>query len=54
MTVPVGVQRFLEQYGTDWGSLMAASAIAMLPSIAVFVLLQRYFLAAALTGCVKG
>jgi ABC-type glycerol-3-phosphate transport system permease component len=54
MTVPVGVQRFLEQYSTDWGSLMAASTLAMLPSIVVFVLFQRYFVAGALTGGVKG
>jgi ABC-type glycerol-3-phosphate transport system permease component len=54
MTVPVGVQRFMEQYSTDWGSLMAASTLAMLPSIAVFVLFQRYFVAGALSGGVKG
>ncbi|MCM3712978.1 carbohydrate ABC transporter permease [Alkalihalobacillus oceani] len=38
----VGLQAFQLQYGTVWHLMMAAAAIAIIPSILVFVFLQRY------------
>ncbi len=37
MTVPVGVQMFMQQYATDWGSLMAAATATMVPTFFLFV-----------------
>jgi multiple sugar transport system permease protein len=50
-TVPLGLQMFVGQYGTEWNVLMAAASIAIIPSIAIFVLFQRYLVEGiALTG----
>ena len=38
----------------DWGALMAASVIAIIPVSIIFLFLQRYFLAGLANGSVKG
>ena len=37
-TIPVGIYSFMGQYGTDWTYLMAATMVALLPVIVVFVI----------------
>jgi ABC-type glycerol-3-phosphate transport system permease component len=54
MTVPVGIQMFMQQYSSDWGNLMAAATLAMLPTFILFLFVQRYMLYAAVGGAVKG
>lgn len=54
MTVPVGVQMFMQQFGADWGSLMAASTLAMLPTVVFFLFVQKYMVYGAVAGAVKG
>jgi ABC-type glycerol-3-phosphate transport system permease component len=54
MTIPVGIQSFTQQYSSDWGNIMAAATLAMVPSLVIFGLLQRYMVAGALAGSVKG
>lgn len=54
MTVPVGVQMFMQQFGSDWGSLMAASTLAMLPTVIFFLFVQKYMVYGAVAGAVKG
>jgi multiple sugar transport system permease protein len=39
--------------GTDWGMLQAGITIAMIPCIAIYLLLQRYYVSGLLTGAVK-
>jgi multiple sugar transport system permease protein len=41
-TVPLGLNLFLSQNGNQWHLLMAASAISMLPTVILVVLLQRH------------
>lgn len=53
-TLPVGVNDFIGQYGIRYGELMASSVIISVPVIAVFFLLQRYFVAGLTAGAVKG
>lgn len=38
----------------DWGGLMAASVVAVIPVTIVFLFLQKYFLAGLMSGGVKG
>ena len=38
----------------DWGGLMAASVISVLPVTIIFLFLQKYFLAGLMSGSVKG
>lgn len=54
LTVGVGLQLFSQQLVSNWGPVMAGSAIAMLPSLAVYLVFQRYFISGALAGAVKG
>src|SRR3954470_20276130 len=42
MTVPLGLQLFLGQQGQRWELLMAASTIAMVPTILLVLALQKY------------
>ena len=53
-TVPLGIQQFMQQYATDWGSLMAASALAVIPVALTFVYLQRFLVEGLSAGAVKG
>ncbi len=53
-TVPVGVFSFQSAYETEWQLVAAASFIGLVPMMAAFVLLQRYFIASLTSGAVKG
>jgi ABC-type glycerol-3-phosphate transport system permease component len=54
MTVPVGVQMFMQQFSTDWGSLMAAATLTVIPTFLLFLLVQKYIVYGAVAGGVKG
>lgn len=54
MTIPVGIQMFTQQYSTDWGSLMAAATVAVVPTFLLFLLVQRYIAYGAVSAGVKG
>jgi multiple sugar transport system permease protein len=50
-TVPLGLDMFRGQQGSQWHLMMAASMISMLPSVVMLLLLQRYLVRGiALTG----
>jgi len=42
------------QYSSDWGEIMAAALIIVLPIVILFVLLQRHFIEGMAGGSVKG
>lgn len=54
-TLPVGLAAFRSSMKevTDWGLLMAATAVSVVPAIAVFMAGQRYFIKGLLEGSVK-
>jgi multiple sugar transport system permease protein len=43
-TLPVGLQNFAEQYGTNLHWQMAGSVVAIAPMIIIFLILQRQFI----------
>jgi multiple sugar transport system permease protein len=53
-TMPLGLFSFQSAYETDWQLLAAASFIGLVPVLAAFVLLQRFFVAGLTAGAVKG
>jgi multiple sugar transport system permease protein len=42
-TVQMGLQAFSFNHTTNYGPMMAASIMAMLPMIVIFIFAQRYF-----------
>ncbi len=42
-TLPIGLLYLQDQYGRDYGSLMAMSLLSVLPMLLVFAVFQRYF-----------
>ncbi len=53
-TLPIGLRVFDSTYGTDTPALMAASLMAMIPPIIIFVALQKYLVKGIQLGAVKG
>ncbi|MEV0150079.1 MULTISPECIES: carbohydrate ABC transporter permease [unclassified Nonomuraea] len=53
-TMPVALQFFFGQRGTDWGAIMATSTLMTLPVIAFFLLVQRRMVSGLVAGAVKG
>lgn len=53
-TVAVGISFFQGEHSTDWGMLMAASTMATIPALIVFLLAQRYFVQGIATSGLKG
>ena len=43
-TVPVGLNLFNGQHGTEWNYMMAASTISILPTAILTVALQKYII----------
>lgn len=52
-TLAVGVYSFQGENMTDWSGMAAASTIALLPIVIIFLLLQRYFVE-GVAGAVRG
>lgn len=42
-TLPVGLQFLVQQFGSDFGPLLAMSFLSILPMLLVFAFFQRYF-----------
>ncbi|MFI6477243.1 carbohydrate ABC transporter permease [Nonomuraea sp. NPDC050663] len=53
-TMPVAVQYFFGQRGTDWGGIMATSTLMTIPVIGFFLLVQRRMVSGLVAGAVKG
>lgn len=51
--LPVGLQTFNGQYGTDYGGLFAATSIAIIPVVIVYLVFQKQFIAGIASGSVK-
>ena len=54
LTIPLGVFSLQSAYETEWQLVAAASFIGLVPMMAAFVFLQRYFIAGLTAGAVKG
>jgi multiple sugar transport system permease protein len=53
-TLPIAVALLQGPRGTQWGLVFAASIIAILPVIVVFLIFQRHFVQGLTAGAVKG
>ena len=53
-TLPIALKLFQGQHATQWGLVFAASLIALIPVIIVFLVFQRAFVRGVAAGGVKG
>jgi multiple sugar transport system permease protein len=53
-TIPIALTFFRNIYQTQWPVLMAASVLAIVPVLVLFVAFQRYFVAGVASSGVKG
>lgn len=53
-TLQIGIKMFISQYSAEYGLIMAASVLSLIPVLIVFMALQKYFVAGITTGAVKG
>lgn len=53
-TVPMMLNQFRGQYTTDWALLMAASSIAIVPVLIVYIIGQRYIIEGVTLTGIKG
>jgi multiple sugar transport system permease protein len=53
-TLPIAIALFQGAHATQWGLVFAASIIAIVPVIVVFVVFQRHFVAGLQGGALKG
>jgi ABC-type glycerol-3-phosphate transport system permease component len=52
-TVPVGLASFFGEYTTRWDLVMTASVLATLPTLLIFLILQRRLVSGLAAGAVK-
>lgn len=52
-TIPLGIRMFIGQYSTQYGQLMAASVLSLIPVLIVFLMFQRFFVQGVATSGMK-
>src|SRR5947208_17043520 len=52
-TLPVGIADLYNASVVDWGMIMSAGMLVLLPALAVFVFIQRYLGAGWVSGGIK-
>ena len=53
MTLPVGITTFSQRYVTDYGKLMASTALAAVPVLIAYLVAQKYLVAGLATSGLK-
>jgi multiple sugar transport system permease protein len=53
-TFPVGLLSFVSKFSVDFGQMMAAGVLALIPACLFFLLIQRFLVRGLTAGAVKG
>jgi len=53
-TFAVGLLTFVTKFSVDWGQMMAACVLALVPAVLFFLFIQRYLVQGLTAGAVKG
>jgi multiple sugar transport system permease protein len=54
MTFAVGLLTFVSKFSVDWGQMMAAGVLALIPACMFFAFIQRYLVQGLTAGALKG
>jgi multiple sugar transport system permease protein len=52
-TLPIAIALFQGQHSTSWGLVFAASLLAIVPVLIVYIVFQRFFVAGLASGAIK-
>ncbi|MBK9748058.1 MAG: carbohydrate ABC transporter permease [Anaerolineae bacterium] len=53
-TLPIAIANFRGQHASNWGLVFAGSLTAVIPTVILFVVFQRYFIQGITSGGVRG
>ncbi|AZK45101.1 carbohydrate ABC transporter permease [Paenibacillus lentus] len=53
-TIQIGLRMFISQYSAEYGLIMAASVVSIIPVLVVFLALQKYFVQGVASSGIKG
>lgn len=53
-TIQIGLRMFITQYSAEYGLIMAASVVSIIPVLIVFLALQKYFVQGVASSGIKG
>ena len=53
-TFPVGLLSFVSKFGVNFGQMMAAGVLALIPAVLFFLMIQRFLVQGLTAGAVKG
>ncbi|WP_320144612.1 carbohydrate ABC transporter permease [uncultured Cohaesibacter sp.] len=53
-TIQIGLRMFISQYSAEYGLIMAASVVSIIPVLLVFLALQRFFVEGVASSGLKG
>ncbi|MDR2656130.1 MAG: carbohydrate ABC transporter permease [Oscillospiraceae bacterium] len=53
-TIQIGLRMFIAQYSSEYGLIMAASVVALIPVVVIFLSLQKYFVQGVASAGIKG
>ena len=53
-TIQLGLKMFISQYSSDYGLIMAGAVLSLIPVLAVFLCLQKYFVEGVASTGLKG
>jgi len=53
-TVTLGVQQFIGQYTVDWGAVLAALTVAIVPVLIMYIIFSKQLIRGITAGAVKG
>ncbi|MEN9937250.1 MAG: hypothetical protein RLZZ387_3829 [Chloroflexota bacterium] len=53
-TLPLGIQQFQGQFGTEWNRVLAFVSLALVPTIGFYLVAERQIVSGLTSGAVKG
>ncbi|MCT4542806.1 MAG: carbohydrate ABC transporter permease [Vallitalea sp.] len=53
-TIQLGIRMFISQYSADYGLIMAASVVSLIPVFVIFIAFQRFFVEGVASSGLKG